>query len=58
MFARAAGAKIMKLSAGHMPMLSQLASLAEKVTAAAREAIAETQESHAQLSSRLHISVI
>jgi pimeloyl-ACP methyl ester carboxylesterase len=44
MFAGAAGAKIVKLSAGHMPMLSQLDLLVDKVTESIREAEKQTQE--------------
>jgi hypothetical protein len=44
MFAGAASAKIVKLSAGHMPMLSQLDLLLDKLTKSIREAEKQTQE--------------
>ncbi|KAH9871548.1 hypothetical protein J1614_005803 [Plenodomus biglobosus] len=43
MFAGAAGAKIVKLATGHMPMLSQPDALVEKVVEAVKEACAEME---------------
>lgn len=43
MFAQAAGAKVIKIDAGHMPMLSQPDALVEKVVEVLNEASSEGQ---------------
>ena len=43
MFAGTAGAKVTKLAAGHMPMLSQPDALVEKVVEVVKEAAAEIE---------------
>jgi pimeloyl-ACP methyl ester carboxylesterase len=43
MFAEAAGAKVIRLAAGHMPMLSQPDALVEKVVEVVEEAGAEIE---------------